>query len=200
MPKYTLPQLESASEAVLKAWDAETAFWGNNKHGEEKRSPMFTFAQHLRGEPAFRKKDAYEALELVRAAMESQDFSSWGESINCDDPEAAFVKMWDTVVLPATFDTALRLAQLHPVKMENFVSKPFSAFISLCAHLQRLSGNAPIIIASPHWGQELGVSARTICTQRDVAVAMGLLKLVSEGDYEEGKAARYFYIGPFNYR
>ena len=200
MSPKSLQPTEAVREAIMEAIAAEEAIRDEMRRGGVRRSPMFEFAQYLRGCPEFQGLDAYAALTLVRKSLEA-DGESLPELLDeYDDPEASLLKMWNIVVFPETFEAAVRLAQQRPIEEEKFVSKGYSAFRSLCAHLQELSGDAPIIVPCERFAAALNVSPRTISTYRDVGVKMGLLKLVTGADYFAHKAARFRVLGTFKYR
>lgn len=180
--------------SVAEAVEHEQNTWEQVRRGEEKRSPMFEFARCLRTCEEFCELDALEALELVRECLAPQELAELFSEY--DDPEASLMKAWSIIVRPRTFETALRLAQERPVQLKRKVSDKFAQFISLCTHLQRQSGEVPIIIPCTRFAAALGVSPRSISTYRDLAENMGFLELVSRADQQARRAARFLFHLP----
>ena len=195
-----VPQIPAILAAVRAAAEAEQATWVEVRRGEKRRSPMFEFTQHLHGCPEFKGLDAHAALTQVNRALASRGYSLAGEFPDYDDPDASFMHLWNVVVFPQTWDTAVHHAQLRPIQVEPFVSQGFSDFLSLCFHLQRLCGDAPIIIPCEQFASALNVSARTVSTYRSLAVKMGMLTTISKADFYAGKAARFRCRLDFQYR
>jgi hypothetical protein len=167
---------QEIADAVDIALECEEGSWDEVRSGEERRSPMFEFCRSLRACRHFANLGATAALSLLRLSLNRSAHGTLAELLSIhDDPDASFLAVWDRVVNPGTFEYAVALARRRPVELKDseFVSAKFADFISICAHLQSLSREAPIIVPVTKFGEQLGVSARMVTTYRRIAEQRG---------------------------
>lgn len=177
-------------DAVDAALGVEEMIWAEVISGETRRSPMFEFARCLRAEPSFAGLDADTALTRIQAVMQQSCDSTLAERLSIhDDPEISFLVAWDQVVAPGVFEHAVALAKSKPA------GSKFGLFVAICAHLQELSGDVPIIVPVRKFAEVIGVSAVTISTYRKHAIRRGILKLVKKHSREDRLATKFRFAG-----
>lgn len=194
--RFDAAATQEIADAVDIALESEESCWDEVRSGEKKRSPMFEFCRALRACRHFACLDATAALSLLRQSLKRSGHGTLAEILTVhDDPDASIVAVWDKVVDPGTFEYAVALARRRPVEIKDSeaVSAKFAEFVSICAHLQILNAEVPIIVPVTKFGDELGVSARTVTSYRRIAEKRGLLRLATEAVRDERKAARFWF-------
>jgi hypothetical protein len=202
-PKDASIAMPEIVETLQIAVELELGIWDEVRRGEARRTPMFEFARALKTSAYFVELEAEAALRLVHEALDILGDGNLEDLFpDYDDPEIGFLAVWSMVVAPDIFGHAVELAKRHPLELPpgDVAGKHYGEFVSLCCHLQKLSGTAPIIISVEKFGETLGVSAKTITTYRRWAEKKKILELVEEGDFSEHRAGKYRVRGSFNYR
>jgi hypothetical protein len=194
--RFDAEAIKEIADAVDIALEREEGDWDEVRRGEKRRSPMFEFCRVLRACRHFANLDATAALSLLRHSQQRSGHGTLAEILTThDDPDADILAVWDKVVDQGTFEYAVTLARRRPVEIKDCepVSAKFDECVSICAHLQLLNPEVPIIMPVAKFGEVLGVSPRTVTSYRRVAVERGLLRLAAEAVRGEKKAARFWF-------
>ena len=171
---------EALTELVEEASEVEDDAWDRVMATEIRRSPMFEFCRVLKADPmtcGWSDQQAAKYVDKVLGWLHPDGDDPWAEAFpRYDDALGSFLENWNVVLFPAgAFDRAVAMANARPLRPAGTWSGGYCRFYSLCAYLQRLAGDEPIIVPVVTFGEALGVSAQMVTMYRRTALRHGHL-------------------------
>lgn len=167
--------------------------------GRQRHRLLFELARELKAVPGLTDAPATELKPYVREwhrralpHIRTKPFEeSWFD----------FAEAWEKVKYPKGEEPiAMVFAEVVeadlPEVAQQYEQQQLRSLVALCRELQRACGMGPFFLSTRTAGQLLGVHYATASRWLRGLRHDGILKLVSPGSREEGRASRYRYLAP----